>query len=139
MNQNTKNLVGIGTLAAGFLLAKQLARRARAFDLTDKVVLITGASRGLGLVLAREFARHGTRIAICARDQSELEHVVDEFAWMGESFLAVTCDVTVRENVETMAMQVETMLGPSTYWSTTPGRSLSDPSKISPSILLKTP
>jgi NAD(P)-dependent dehydrogenase (short-subunit alcohol dehydrogenase family) len=113
MKQNTKNLLGIGTLAAAaFLLAKQSARRARAFDLTDKVVLITGASRGLGLVLAREFAKHGARIAICARDQSELEHVVDEFAWMGENFLAVTCDVTVRENVETMAMQVETMLGP---------------------------
>jgi len=113
MKQNTKNLLGIGTLAAaGFFLAKQAARRARAFDVTDKVVLITGASRGLGLVLAREFARHGARIAICARDQSELEHVVEEFAWMGENFLAVTCDVTVRENVETMAMQVETMLGP---------------------------
>lgn len=38
--------------------------------------------------------------------------MVDEFAWMGENFLAVTCDVTVRENVETMARQVETMLGP---------------------------
>jgi short-subunit dehydrogenase len=113
MKEKTKNLVGIGTLAAaGFLLAKQFARRARALDLTDKVVLITGGSRGLGLVLAREFARHGARIAICARDQSELEHVVGEFAWMGENFLAVTCDVTVRENVETMAMQVETMLGP---------------------------
>jgi NAD(P)-dependent dehydrogenase (short-subunit alcohol dehydrogenase family) len=113
MRRNTKNLVGIGTLAAaGFLLAKQLARRKRALDLTDRVVLIAGASRGLGLVLAREFARHGARIAICARDQSELEHVVDEFGWMGENFLAVTCDVTVRENVETMAMQVETMLGP---------------------------
>jgi short-subunit dehydrogenase len=113
MNQNIKNLLGIGTLAAaGFLLTKQAARRTRAFDLTGKVVLITGASRGLGLVLAREFAKHGARIAICARDQSELEHVVDEFAWMGENFLAVTCDVTVRENVETMAMQVATLLGP---------------------------
>src|SRR6202051_3181767 len=113
MKQNTKDLVGLGTLAAaGFLLAKQLARHSRAFDLTDKVVTITRPSRGLGLLLAREFARHGARIAICARDQSELEHVVDEFAWMGENFLAVACDVTVRENVETMAMQVETMLGP---------------------------
>jgi hypothetical protein len=59
MKQNTKNLVGIGTLAAaGFILAKQIARNARAYDLTDSVVLITGASRGLGLVLAHEFARH---------------------------------------------------------------------------------
>lgn len=53
MKQNTKDLVGIGTLAAaGFLLAKQLARHSRAFDLIDRVVLITGASRALGLVLA---------------------------------------------------------------------------------------
>lgn len=60
MNQNTKNLLGIGTLAAaGFLLAKQAARHARTLNLADQVVLITGASRGLGLVLAREFAKHG--------------------------------------------------------------------------------
>jgi NADP-dependent 3-hydroxy acid dehydrogenase YdfG len=38
--------------------------------------------------------------------------VVTEFAWMGKNFLAVTCDVTNREHVETMVLQVESLLGP---------------------------
>jgi NAD(P)-dependent dehydrogenase (short-subunit alcohol dehydrogenase family) len=40
--------------------------------LQGRTVLITGGSRGLGLVLAREFAREGAHIAICARDPDEL-------------------------------------------------------------------
>lgn len=113
MRRNTKTLLGVGSLAAlGYLAAKATARQARAVDLAGKVVLITGGSRGLGLALVREFAKHGARIAICARDQSELEEVVVEFAWMNENFLAVICDITVREQVETMVMQIESLLGP---------------------------
>jgi short-subunit dehydrogenase len=113
MRQNTKNLIGIGTLTAmGYLLAKNFARRARAIDLRDKLVLITGASRGLGLALAREFAKHGSRIAVCARDASELERVAEEFSWMGDDFLAVTCDLTRRDHVEQMVWQVEALMGP---------------------------
>ena len=113
MRQNTKNWIGIGGLAiAGVWIAKTATRRARALDLVEKTVLITGASRGLGLVLAREFAKHAPRIAVCARDAAELERVMQEFAWMGERFLAVTCDLTKREQVQDMVMQVETILGP---------------------------
>lgn len=113
MRSNTKNIVGIGTVAAaGLLLVKTLARRSRAFDLADKVVLITGASRGLGLVLAREFAKHGPRIAVCARDEAELEQVAEEFSWMGDRFMAISCDMANREHVENMVIQVEALLGP---------------------------
>jgi len=113
MRQNTKTLLRVGSLAAlGYWAAKTAARRSGALDLNGKVVLITGGSRGLGLALAREFAKHGARIAICARDEAELENVVTEFAWMGDNFLAVTCDVTNREQVETMVLQIESLLGP---------------------------
>jgi short-subunit dehydrogenase len=113
MRREMKTLLGIGSVAAlGFWAAKAAARRAHAFDLTGKVVVITGGSRGLGLALTREFARHGARIAICARDEAELEKVVAEFAWMDENFLAVICDVTNRDHVENMVLQVESLLGP---------------------------
>jgi NAD(P)-dependent dehydrogenase (short-subunit alcohol dehydrogenase family) len=46
--------------------------RAR-YSLRDKIVVISGGSRGLGLALAREFARHGAHIALLARDKEELE------------------------------------------------------------------
>jgi short-subunit dehydrogenase len=43
------------------------------FSFRGKAVLITGGSRGLGLVLARKLARERARIAIVARDEAELE------------------------------------------------------------------
>src|SRR5436305_13665094 len=57
---------------AGYL-ALTYRRRHMPIDLRGKVVLITGASRGLGLAMAREFGERGAIIAICARDSAELE------------------------------------------------------------------
>ena len=61
--------VGISTFLAG----RAVVRRMRHFDLKDRVVLITGGSRGLGLLMAREFCDRGACVAICARDATELE------------------------------------------------------------------
>jgi NAD(P)-dependent dehydrogenase (short-subunit alcohol dehydrogenase family) len=51
-----------------------------AFDLSGRAALITGASRGLGRVLALAFADAGARLAITARSKSDLEGVADEIA-----------------------------------------------------------
>ena len=59
-----------------------------------KVVLITGGSRGLGLILARNFAARGARLAICARDPAELEAARDELVRAGAQVLAIACDVS---------------------------------------------
>ena len=53
-----------GAIAGGALLARSYVRARRFYDLNKKVVLITGGSRGLGLVMAREFAKRGARIVI---------------------------------------------------------------------------
>jgi NAD(P)-dependent dehydrogenase (short-subunit alcohol dehydrogenase family) len=128
MRQDMKTLLGIGSVAAlGDLAAKTAMRRARALDLTGKVVLITGGSRGLGLALTREFAKHGARIAVCARDEADLETVLAEFAGMGDNFLAVTCDVTDREQVDTMVMQIESLLGPIEVLVNSAGRIIAGP------------
>jgi NAD(P)-dependent dehydrogenase (short-subunit alcohol dehydrogenase family) len=60
------------------------------------VAVITGSSRGLGFLLAREFARQGCRLVICARDQNELDRARRE---LGADTLAVRCDVTDRGQV----------------------------------------
>ena len=62
-------------VAAGIgagLVVREMYRRVREADLRGQVALITGGSRGLGFLLAREFARQGCRIVICARDDEEL-------------------------------------------------------------------
>jgi NAD(P)-dependent dehydrogenase (short-subunit alcohol dehydrogenase family) len=49
-----------------------LRRRRQYADLTGQVALVTGGSRGLGLLLARELANAGCKLALCARDEAEL-------------------------------------------------------------------
>jgi short-subunit dehydrogenase len=63
-------------------------------DLTGEVAVVTGASRGLGLLLATELARRGARLLICAQDQGELDRATDRLRELGAEVAAVTCDVT---------------------------------------------
>ncbi|MFL6208857.1 MAG: SDR family NAD(P)-dependent oxidoreductase [Pyrinomonadaceae bacterium] len=81
------------------MAARALLRRTREFDFRDKVVLITGGSRGLGLVLARELAKEGARLCLCARDPAELERARADLAAQGAEVLVFPCDVTDRVQV----------------------------------------
>jgi NAD(P)-dependent dehydrogenase (short-subunit alcohol dehydrogenase family) len=74
-------------------------------------VLISGGSRGLGLVLAREFARAGADVAICARDERELERAREEFADKGWALVTTKCDVGVRAEAEQAVETVRETLG----------------------------
>jgi NAD(P)-dependent dehydrogenase (short-subunit alcohol dehydrogenase family) len=86
-------LAGVATTLAVLKYRKQPS------DLTGQVALITGGSRGLGFILAREFAREGCDIAICARDTEELEQARIELAKEGRAVLALPCDVSNQEDV----------------------------------------
>lgn len=63
------------TLLAGVLLAGLLLRRRRRFPLTGKVVLVTGASSGIGEALSHELSRRGCRVILAARRVDELKRV----------------------------------------------------------------
>jgi NAD(P)-dependent dehydrogenase (short-subunit alcohol dehydrogenase family) len=86
---------GAGAVALG----RALYRRSKEYDFKGKCVLVTGGSRGLGLVLAREFADEGARVAICARDPRELERAQRDLAARGAEVFAFPCDVTDRAQV----------------------------------------
>ncbi len=106
------NLV-IGAAITGSALTALLAWRQnrRKFDLNGKVVLITGGSRGLGLVLAREFGKHGARLAICARDLSELDRARKELETHGIEVFDAVCDVRKEEDVTRLIQDVHTRYG----------------------------
>ncbi len=87
--------IGIGALSA-FAAVK---RARRGFDFKDKVVLITGGARGLGLVLAREFAAEGARIAICSRSAEELAAAKEDLEARGAEVFDAICDVTSQEEI----------------------------------------
>jgi short-subunit dehydrogenase len=83
-------LLSAGALAAAAALT---ARRAPD-DLRGEVAIVTGASRGLGLLLARELARQGCPLVICARDPAELDRAAAQLREAGADVTAVACDVT---------------------------------------------
>jgi NAD(P)-dependent dehydrogenase (short-subunit alcohol dehydrogenase family) len=95
-----KTLRWVGAGVAACWAVRGLVRRARSIDLRGKTALVTGGSRGLGLVLARELARQGARLVLVARDLDGLSRARDELAGRGAEVLARTCDVTDRRQVE---------------------------------------
>src|SRR5690348_1208602 len=104
-------VVATGAVAglAGWMLWKRgLGRRE---DMSGKVVLITGASRGLGLQMAREFAEQGARLAICAREQQELDWAREELSRTSADVIAVQCDVGVHDDVQRMVREVRERYG----------------------------
>jgi NAD(P)-dependent dehydrogenase (short-subunit alcohol dehydrogenase family) len=97
----------LGVVAAGTALAlgaaaREAQARDREANLRGEVALVTGGSRGLGLALSRELARQGCRLAICARDESELEAARAELEQSGAEVLAVPCDVANPTQVAAM-------------------------------------
>jgi NAD(P)-dependent dehydrogenase (short-subunit alcohol dehydrogenase family) len=105
------NILGLAVVGAGALVVKALVRRSLAYEFKDKVVLITGGSRGLGLVLAREFAREGARLALCARDEEELERARVELESRGAEVMIHRCDVTSRDDVTELIAAINDRFG----------------------------
>jgi NAD(P)-dependent dehydrogenase (short-subunit alcohol dehydrogenase family) len=90
----------------GALLARRGSRRRRALDLTHRVALITGGSRGLGLLLARELGRSGARVVLAARDQAELDLAREDLESRGIEASTVAVDLAEESAAERMVEAV---------------------------------
>src|SRR5436305_1048282 len=89
---------GVGAGAVGW----KILQRMREADFRGKTAVVTGGSRGLGFLIARELARGGCRVVICARDDAELRRAADELHQQGAEVIAVGCDVSDQAQVENM-------------------------------------
>ncbi|MBS4195969.1 SDR family NAD(P)-dependent oxidoreductase [Lederbergia citri] len=76
-----------------------------------RVVMITGASKGLGKALTHAFAKTGVRLAICSRGEEELIKVKEEVESLGAEVLAVAADVSLERDVERFVSIVENVYG----------------------------
>jgi NAD(P)-dependent dehydrogenase (short-subunit alcohol dehydrogenase family) len=82
----------------------------------EKVVVITGASSGVGRACARAFARRGAHIGLIARGRDALEAARREVEELGGSALVFPLDVADAEAVEAAAAAAEEQLGPIDVW-----------------------
>jgi len=80
--------------------------------LDGKVAIVTGASRGIGLAIARKLVRMGARLAICARDAARLNGAAAELRGEGATVLAVPADVSRAQDVADLVQKAEAKLGP---------------------------
>lgn len=79
--------------------------------LKDKVVLVTGASKGLGKAIAAAFAAEGSRVVLSARASKELEQAAEEIRQKGGNALALGADVTNRSDVERLVKETVAHFG----------------------------
>jgi NAD(P)-dependent dehydrogenase (short-subunit alcohol dehydrogenase family) len=112
MRHVNKRTALITASGLGLLLAtRAVVRWWREYDLRDKNVLITGGSRGLGLIMARQLLHQGARVAICARDVTELERARSALDPRDGQVLTAPCDVTDQGQVQTMVQAVQHHFG----------------------------
>jgi len=81
------------------------------FSVEGKVVIVTGASRGIGNTLARGFAEAGAAVALAARKVSELESTAEDIRAQGGTALVVPTDVTNDAQITQMIQKTVQELG----------------------------
>ena len=112
MEDKNRNLIlGVAAGAAVFGALSAWRRFSGGYDFEDKVVFITGGSRGLGLVLARELGSRGAKLAICARDADELERARHDLKSDGYEVFDTVCDVTDEASVKEAVAAVRQRFG----------------------------
>lgn len=111
MDELTRKLAVAGGVGVAAVFAGQAwLRWMRWLEFANKTVIVTGGSRGLGLVLARELLDQGARVAICARTEEDLRTAEQELRKRGE-VIAIPCDVRDQDQVQAMVRQVIDHLG----------------------------
>src|SRR5512142_3051218 len=81
-------------------------------DLSGRVVLVTGGSKGIGLACAEAFAAEGAKVAICSRSDENLAAAVRTLSDRGHQVHAVSADLAQRDAAATMVRLVEASVGP---------------------------
>ena len=81
------------------------------FNLKGRVAVITGASSGLGMQMARGFAGQGADLVVLARRLDRLESLKEELEQKGVKVLPIKCDVTSTSDIENAAKLAEDAFG----------------------------
>lgn len=92
--------IAAASVAVGLTLLAKAFRRSRAIDLNGRVALVTGGSRGLGLLIARELGRQGAKLVIAARDENELSRAKADLLARGIEATTIATDLATPAEAE---------------------------------------
>jgi NAD(P)-dependent dehydrogenase (short-subunit alcohol dehydrogenase family) len=101
-----RSALGLGGFVVGASIVARELRRRRVLDLTNRVVLITGGSRGLGLLMAREVGHLGAHVVIAARDEAELLRAQHDLLAQDITASTIVADVATEAQARQMISQV---------------------------------
>src|SRR6266576_6808761 len=105
LQMNTRVWLGAGAVLLGGWITARVIRTVQ-YTLRDKVALISGGSRGLGLVLARRICDQRGNVALLARDPEELTRAKADLTACGGKVLAVICDLLEGDQIQAAVRKV---------------------------------
>jgi NAD(P)-dependent dehydrogenase (short-subunit alcohol dehydrogenase family) len=81
------------------------------FSLENKVVLITGSTKGIGKAIAMRMAEQGAKVVISSRNQGACDEVAGEIKSAGHQAIAIACNINYKEQLQALVEKTEAQLG----------------------------
>ena len=98
------------------------------FNLTNKIALVTGGSRGIGKQIVKTYAAQGATVIIASRNINDCQKVAEEVIQAGGNAMAISCDMANLEDIANMYKQIEDEFGKLDILVNNAGVSITKPS-----------
>jgi len=112
MPHSWNRIAGKAALVAGSYAAIRAAiALSRRYNFENRLVVITGGSRGLGLVIARQLADEGAALVLCARDDEELAVAAEELRERASFVATYTSDLSDADDIAKLFARIRREIG----------------------------
>src|SRR4051812_9987110 len=98
-------------IAGSYAAVRTAIAFSRRYDFRNRLVVITGGSRGLGLLLARQLADEGAALVLCARDEEELTIAANELRERATFVATYNCDLSAPDEIAQLFARIRRQIG----------------------------